>query len=189
MALRWEPAAGFPSPSTCPARLQSSTVLDSASASVYHAAPALASESGRGSAFGRGSPDPGSGTLSHSSDSETDCTTARHPLTRPHLRARLRLSEPSMPTVPPAFVPVAVYDHAVAPVPGPAPFPIDPLLDQERDDTGSGPTPDPDVEDFAVVHMDNGNAVTEVSTKSLLIRPAPSGWVDRRRRRIRPLLC
>ncbi|EPT05618.1 hypothetical protein FOMPIDRAFT_1013333 [Fomitopsis schrenkii] len=66
-----------------------------------------------------------------------------------------------MPTVPPTFVASAAYHHGVPTVPGPAPFSVGSFLDRERDDAASGPTPDPDTEDFAIVPMENGNAVTE----------------------------
>ena len=89
-----------------------------------------------------------------------------------------------MPTVPPTFVPIAAYDHTVPPVAAHAPFPVDPFLDRERDDAASGPTPDPDVEDFTVVPVENGNAVTEVSAESPAVRSAPSRWADGQRRRI-----
>ncbi|KAI0734180.1 hypothetical protein C8Q72DRAFT_453197 [Fomitopsis betulina] len=62
-----------------------------------------------------------------------------------------------MPTVPPTFV---HNDHLGQTVPGPAPFSIGSFFDQDRDDTASGPTPDPDVEDFTI--EPNGNAVTEI---------------------------
>ncbi|KAH9838449.1 uncharacterized protein C8Q71DRAFT_530988 [Rhodofomes roseus] len=66
-----------------------------------------------------------------------------------------------MPTVPPTYVPIAAYDEDVPPVPGAAAFPVSAFLDRDRDDAAAGPTPDPDLDDFAFVPMESGNAVTE----------------------------
>ncbi|KZT73169.1 hypothetical protein DAEQUDRAFT_762516 [Daedalea quercina L-15889] len=76
-----------------------------------------------------------------------------------------------MPTVPPTFVPVAPYDDAI---PGHAAFPVPGVLDHiDRHDAAPGPTPDPEFDDFTLVPMESGHAVTSTGPSRPPASPSP----------------